>query len=186
MVNIMALFSFNFSPYHHRYFAFSFFLSWHYLWLYLCPSILFFWTSIIFIFLLPFISLSTIYIIIYLSSLSNKYSSMLPWLSHSHSCSSICLCIAFMPHGKTLHFPTNSLLISCYFSILLSFLHILIHSLHLLPQFIYSLIRITIFFFIQNVKANTVYLQCDYNENDLNTHEQEWISKKLHTVQFLW
>ena len=63
-----------------------------------------------------------------------------------------------------------------------------IHSLFTLPQFIYSLIRISIFFFfIQNVKANTVYLHtCDYNENDLNTHEQEWISKVLHTVQLLW
>ena len=49
---------------------------------------------------------------------------MLPWLSHSHCSSSICLCIAFMPHG-----PHTSLLISCYFSILLSFLHIFIHSL---------------------------------------------------------
>ena len=27
MVNIMALFAFNFFPYHHRYFAFTFFLS---------------------------------------------------------------------------------------------------------------------------------------------------------------
>ena len=72
-----------------------------------------------------------------------------------------------MPHSQTLHFPTNFSPDLVYFTFIPSHTH----SLFTLPQFIYSLIRITIFFliFIQNVKANTVYLHTyDYNENDLN------------------
>ena len=66
------------------------------------------------------------------------------------------------PHSQTLYFPTNFL---CYFSILLSFLHILIH-----PSTIYLFIDSHIhflFIFIQNIKANTVYLHT-YNESVKN------------------
>ena len=76
--------------------------------------------------------------------------------------------------AKRSTFPPTSLLISCYFSSYFTFIPSHIHSLFTLPQFIYSLIPISIFFiiFIQNVKANTVYLHtCDYNENDLNKNE---------------
>ena len=76
--------------------------------------------------------------------------------------------------AKRSTFPPTSLLISCYFSGYFTFIPSHIHSLFTLPLFIYSLIRISIFFliFIQNVKANTVYLHtCDYDENDLNKNE---------------
>ena len=80
-------------------------------------------------------------------TLSNKYSSMLRpgLLIHTALPLSVYAYLSFLM-AKRSTFPSTSLLISCYFSSYFTFIPSHIHSLFTLPQFIYSLIRISIFF----------------------------------------